>query len=149
MKVILNQDVYNLGSVGDIVRVRDGYARNFLLPRNLAMLANEGNKTALDHHMRVMDKKRAKLLGEAKKLASLIEKTSVRVVKQVGEDEKIFGSVTTAELEELLHAEGFKTVNRKDIAIEGEVKKVGSHVAKVRLHSDVSAKLKFWVSSEK
>jgi large subunit ribosomal protein L9 len=147
MKVILNQDVDNLGRIGDVVKVRDGYARNFLLPRRLAAIANEGNKAALDHHMRVVEKKRAKSLSEAKKLASQIEKISVTVAKQVGEEEKIFGSVTTAELEELLSNEGIK-VNRKDIVLDDEVKKVGVYSARVKIHQDVSAKFKVWVVAQ-
>jgi large subunit ribosomal protein L9 len=144
MKVILNHDVDSLGRVGDIVNVRSGYARNFLLPRGLCMQANEENKAALAHHKRILDKKRAGMLAEAKKAATVIEKTSVTVTKQVGEDEKIFGSVTTAELEQLLAAEGVK-VSRKDITILDDIKKVGVYAAQVKLHSDVSAKFKVWV----
>jgi large subunit ribosomal protein L9 len=144
MKVILSHDVDALGRVGDIVNVRNGYARNFLLPRGLCMPANEENQAALAHHKRVLDKKRAALLAEAKKVAASIEKTSVTVTKQVGEDEKIFGSVTTAELEQLLAAEGIK-VSRKDITILDDIKKVGVYGAQVKLHSDVNAKFKVWV----
>ncbi len=144
MKVILNHDVDSLGRVGDIVNVRNGYARNFLLPRGLCMQANEENQAALAHHKRILDKKRAAMLSEAKKAATAIEKTSVTVTKQVGEDEKIFGSVTTAELEQLLAAEGIK-VSRKDITILDDIKKVGVYAAQVKLHSDVSAKFKVWV----
>jgi len=144
MKVILSHDVDALGRVGDIVNVRNGYARNFLLPRGFCMPANEENQAALAHHKRVLDKKRAALLAEAKKAAVSIEKTSVTVTKQVGEDEKIFGSVTTAELEQLLAAEGIK-VSRKDITILDDIKKVGVYAAQVKLHSDVNAKFKVWV----
>ena len=144
MKVILNHDVDSLGRVGDIVNVRNGYARNFLLPRGLCMQANEENQAALAHHKCILDKKRAAMLAEAKKAATAIEKTSVTVTKQVGEDEKIFGSVTTAELEQLLAAEGIK-VSRKDITILDDIKKVGVYAAQVKLHSDVSAKFKVWV----
>lgn len=144
MKVILSHDVDSLGRVGDIVNVRNGYARNFLLPRGLCMPANEENEAALAHHKRVLEKKRAVLLAEAKKVAAAIEKTSVTVTKQVGEDEKIFGSVTTAELEQLLSAEGIK-ISRKDITILDDIKKVGVYAAQVKLHSDVNAKFKVWV----
>ncbi len=144
MKIILSHDVDTLGRVGDIVNVRDGYARNFLVPRGLGMPANEGNQAALAHHKRILDKKRTALLAEAMKAAAAIEKTSVTVTKQVGEDEKIFGSVTTAELEQLLVAEGIK-VSRKEITILDDIKKVGVYAAQVKLHSDVSAKFKVWV----
>lgn len=144
MRVILKEEVDNLGAIGAVVNVRNGYARNFLLPRGLAAVANEANQRALEHHKRVLEKKRAKLLGTAKELAAQIEKTSVTVSKQVGEDEKIFGSVTTQELEDLLKAEGLN-VSKKDITVLDEIKKVGVYQAQVKLHSEVVAKFKVWV----
>lgn len=147
MKVILSQEVSNLGSIGDIVNVRNGYARNFLLPRGLASVANESNKAALEHHQRVLGKRREKVLAAAKALATQIEKTSVTVTKQVGEDEKIFGSVTSAELEALLKAEGLD-VSKKDITILEDIKKVGVYTAQVKLHSDIAPKFKVWVVAQ-
>ncbi len=147
MRLILNQDVPSLGSIGDLVTVKGGYARNYLIPRGFAVVANERNKAALEHQLKVLEKKRSALLGEAKKLAAQIEKASVTVAKQVGEEEKIFGSVTTAELEELLAAEGIK-VDRRNISLLEEVKKVGVYSAEVKLHADVSAKFKVWVVAQ-
>lgn len=147
MKVILTQEVSNLGSIGEIVNVRNGYARNFLLPRGLAAVANEANQAQLAHHKRVLEKRREKALAEAKSLAAKIEKVSVTVAKQVGEDEKIFGSVTTGELEELLKAEGVD-VSKKEISLLDEVKKVGVYSAQVKLHKDVVAKFKVWVVAQ-
>lgn len=144
MKLILSQNVENLGRIGDLVKVKNGYARNFLIPRGLGLVANEGNQSALNHQLRLLDKKKALILGEAKKAASNIEKISVTVTKQVGEDEKIFGSVTTAELEELLAAEGVK-VSKKDIKLSEEIKKVGVYSAEVKVHPEVTAKFKIWV----
>jgi large subunit ribosomal protein L9 len=147
MKLILNQDVESLGPIGKIVDVKNGYARNFLIPRGLAVPANEHNKTALDHQLRVVEKRKAKAFGEFKALAAKIEKTSVTVTKQVGEDERIFGSVTTAELEELLNQEGLK-ISKKDIILTEEIKKVGVFTAQVKLHADVQAKFKVWVVAQ-
>lgn len=147
MKVILSQEVYNLGTIGDVVNVRNGYARNFLLPRQLASVANEANKKALDHQKAVLDRKREKVVAAAKELASKIEKTSITVTKQVGEDEKIFGTVTTAELEVLLKAEGLD-VSKKDIQILDDIKKVGVYAAQVKLHADIAAKFKVWVVAQ-
>jgi large subunit ribosomal protein L9 len=144
MKVILNQDVSALGRIGEIVNVRNGYARNFLLPRGMAAVANEANEAALKHHRRILDKKKAQLLADAKTLAAQIEKTAVTVYKQTGEDERIFGSVTTAELEELLNQEGLK-VSRRDISLVEDIKKVGVYHGQVKLHADVTAKFKVWV----
>jgi large subunit ribosomal protein L9 len=147
MKVILNQEVYNLGAIGQVVNVRNGYARNFLLPRGLAAVANEANKQMLEHQQRVLGRKRDKLVAAAKELAAKIEKTSVTVSKQVGEDEKIFGSVTTNELEDLLKAEGLE-VSRKDITILDDIKKVGVYQAQVKLQSEITAKFKVWVVAQ-
>lgn len=147
MKVILTQEVSNLGSIGEVVSVRNGYARNFLLPRGLAAVANEANQAQLAHHKRVLEKRREKALAEAKALAAKIEKISVTVAKQVGEDEKIFGSVTTGELEDLLKAEGVD-VSKKEISLLDEVKKVGVYSAQVKLHKDVLAKFKVWVVAQ-
>ena len=144
MRLILSQNVENLGRIGELVKVKNGYARNFLIPRGLAVVANEGNQASLNHQMRLLEKEKALILGEAKKQAGLIEKISVTVTKQVGEDEKIFGSVTTAELEELLAAEGVK-VSKKDIKLTEEIKKVGVYSAEVRVHPEVVAKFKVWV----
>ena len=144
MKVILNQDVSALGHIGEIVNVRNGYARNFLLPRGMAAVANEANEAALKHHRRILDKKKAQLLADAKTLAAQIEKTAVTVYKQTGEDERIFGSVTTAELEELLNQEGLK-VSKRDISLVEDIKKVGVYHGQVKLHADVTAKFKVWV----
>ena len=147
MKVILSQEVSSLGSIGDIVNVRNGYARNFLLPRGLASVANESNKASLDHFQRVLSRRREKTLIAAKTLCAQIEKTSVTVTKQVGEDEKIFGSVTSAELEALLKAEGLD-VSKKDITILEDIKKVGVYSAQIKLHSEVTAKFKVWVVAQ-
>jgi large subunit ribosomal protein L9 len=147
VKLILSHDVPSLGTIGDLVTVRGGYARNYLLPRGFAVLASDRNKAALEHQMRILEKKRAKLLAEAKKIASQIEKTSITVAKQVGEEEKIFGSVTTAELAELLANEGLK-IDKKDITILEDIKKVGVYTAQVKVHSDVVAKFKVWVVAQ-
>lgn len=147
MKVILNQDVENLGKIGQIVNVKDGYARNFLIPRDMALPADEKNKNALAHQLKAIEKRKVKLHGEAKELAAKIEKISVTVSKQVGEDEKIFGTVTTAELESLLAHEGVR-VSKKDISFTDEIKKVGVYSANVKLHSDVQAKFKVWVVAQ-
>ena len=147
MKVILNENVDHLGQVGDLVSVKPGYARNFLIPRKLAAVANESNKAALAHQLRLVEKKKTKALVEAKAIASTVEKTSVTVAKQVGEDEKIFGTVTTAELEELLRKEGV-AIDKKNIHLDEEVKKVGVYSASVKVHPEVTAKFKVWVVAQ-
>lgn len=147
MRLILSKDVESLGTIGDVVRVRPGYARNYLLPRGFALMATEGSEKALEATKKRLAKRKAQVLSEAKTLAAQIEKTSVTVTKQVGADEKIFGSVTTAELETLLGQEGIK-ISRKDISLSEEVKKVGVYTANVKVHSEVTAKFKVWVVAE-
>jgi large subunit ribosomal protein L9 len=146
MRVILTSDVKQLGAIGDVLNVKDGYARNFLIPRSLAVVANESNKAEFDHRKKVLDAKKAKILVEMKKLASSLEKASLTIAKQVGEDERIFGTVTTAEIEEALDKAGHK-VSRKDIKIE-DIKKVGVYEAHINLHHSVSAKVKVWVVAQ-
>jgi large subunit ribosomal protein L9 len=147
MQLILNKDVPSLGSTGDVVNVRPGYARNYLVPNGFAMVATARNKASLDHQLKILKKKKEADLATARGIASQVEKISVTVTKQVGEEEKIFGTVTTAELEALLENEGVK-VDKKDIKILEDIKKVGVYTAEVKLHPEVSAKFKVWVVSQ-
>ena len=147
MKVILSHDVDSLGTVGDMVMVKPGYARNFLFPRGYAVVANENNKAALAHTLRVLEKRKESLLKEAKEFASKVEKVSVTVSKQVGEDERIFGSVTTGEIVDLLATEGFK-ISKKDVTLSEEIKSVGVYSADVKIHSGVKATFKVWVVAQ-
>ncbi len=147
MKVILNQDLENLGKAGDVLSVRAGYARNFLIPRSLAKQANEINAKALERHKTILLANREKVLSKARELAARIEKISVTVSKQVGEEERIFGTVTSGELEDLLKNEGVQ-VSKKDISLTEEVKKVGVYSAQVKLHPEIHAKFKVWVVAQ-
>ncbi len=147
MKVILNEEVSNLGSIGEMLTVKAGYARNFLIPRGLATLANESNQRALTHHMAVLAKKKAKVLVEAKSLAGKVNSISLTIAKPVGEDERIFGTVTTAEVALLLIEEGLK-IDKKQVHLTDEIKKVGVYTAEVKLHPEVTAKVKVWVVAQ-
>ncbi len=147
MKVILTDEVTGLGSIGSIVQVKNGYGRNYLIPRNLAVVANESNQKELDHKKRILKKKREKLLEEKRVIAKKIENLSITIHKQVGTDERIFGSVTTAEIATLLEKEGINLV-KKDIHITEEIKKIGVYNAEVKLHTEVIAKLKIWVVAQ-
>ena len=147
MKLILTQNISNLGTIGNIVNVKNGYARNYLIPNGLAMVANEKSEKALNAQLRSLEKKKVLLLEEAKKKASALTNVSVTISKKVGEDEKIFGSVTTAELEASLKSEGI-AVDKKDIEILDDIKKVGVYQAQVKFHPEVAAKFKVWVVAE-
>ncbi len=144
MKVILTHDVPSLGTIGSVVSVKNGYGRNYLLPNSMAILANESNTKQLEHQKRILAKKKEKILKEARALATKIEALSFELAKQVGEDERIFGSVTAAELASLLEAKGLQ-IAKKDIEITDEVKKIGAYTASIRLNTEVIAKLKFSV----
>lgn len=144
MKVILKEQVSGLGSIGSVVDVKDGYGRNFLIPNNMAVVASKSNQRELDHHKRILEKKRALVLAEKQALAKKIEALSPTLEKQVGEDQRIFGSVTTAEIASWLDENGVQ-VSKRDIALPDEIKKLGTYTAELTLHADVLAKLKIRV----
>ena len=146
MKLILTQDVLSLGTIGDIVNVKKGYARNYLLPRSMAAVANENNIKELEHNKKVYAKRKAKLIAEFQEQAEKISKVKLTITKQVGEENRIFGSVTTAEIEELLMKEGHK-ISRKQIEIPSLVKTTGIYDVHASLHSEVTAKFKIEVVS--
>ena len=147
MRLILTEDVSNLGTIGNIVKVKDGYARNYLLPRSLAVVANESNRKELEHRQRVLAAKKKKVIDELQGIAKQIERAKVSISKQVGEEEKIFGSVTTAELVAEL-AKANIDISKKDVKILDEVKKLGKYSAEVKLHPEVVAKFSFKVVAQ-
>ena len=136
MKVILAEDVPHLGEIGELVNVKSGYARNFLYPRKLAVEANDANIKELEHYQRVLQKKKEKKFREMKELAKKIEKISIEVAKQVGDEDRIFGSVTAAEIEHLLEKKGVK-VSRKQVVLPDDIKKIGTYSAEVVLHKEI------------
>lgn len=144
MQVLLQANVPNLGHIGDLVTVKAGYARNFLIPRGFAMLADAANKRQYDHQMRIVGLKKAKALTAAKELANQVASMSVTIQKPVGEEDKIFGSVTTVELADAFKAEGLE-LDRKSITILDEIKRVGVYRGAVKLHPEVTTEFKIWV----
>lgn len=147
MKVILTEDVASLGSIGAIVQVKNGYARNYLVPRALAVPANEGNQKELEHRQRILAAKSQRILEEIKAVAKKIEKLKLEIKKAVGEEDRIFGSVTSAEVAELIGAQGIQ-VSKKDVHFEEEIKKTGKYSVDIKLHSEVTAKIKIKVVAE-
>ncbi len=146
MKVILVKDVQSLGTMGNIVKVKDGYARNYLIPRSFAVVANDSNRKELEHRKREIDARKDKLVKELKALAQKIEKTRVTLHKQTGEEGRIFGSVTSAEIAEFLEQKGIE-VSKKDIVLKDEIKKIGTYSAEINLHHEVVAQIKIKVES--
>ncbi|MBD3234901.1 MAG: 50S ribosomal protein L9 [candidate division Zixibacteria bacterium] len=144
MKVILKDDIDTLGQVGEIVEVKDGYARNFLIPRNLAIPATKGNVKSIDeiHHQKtVRDNKKKK---EAEKLRDAIEKTSCTAEVLVGEEDRVFGSVTTYNIVDMLKEKGFD-IDRHNVLLEEPIKSLGVYTVPIKIEKDLIANLKVWV----
>lgn len=147
MKLILRDDVPNLGHSGDLVTVKDGFGRNYLLPRNLAVVANERNVRQLEHDRAVIAARAAKLKGEAEGKATQLSAVSVTIARKVGEQDKLYGSVTPLDIAEALAAKGQK-VDRRHLHLPEPIKQLGSYEVEVRLHREVSARVKVEVVAE-
>jgi large subunit ribosomal protein L9 len=147
MLVILRENVENLGHVGDIVKVSDGYARNFLLPRKLVVAANEKNQAAIEHHRKALEKKRLAQKAAAEDLAKKLGELSVNVSRKVGEADKLFGSVSGADIADALKALGY-TVDKRAIQIDNPIKSLGVHSVSVKLAPEVTGTVKVFVVKE-
>ncbi len=147
MKVILREDITSLGKSGEIVTVKDGYGRNYLLPRKLAVLANEQNVRQVEHDRKVIEARQAKLKGAAEEAAKKLSGVEVKIQRKVGEQDKLYGSVTALDVAEALAAKGQK-VDRRHIHLPEPIKAIGSYEVEIRLHHDVTAKVKVEVAAE-
>jgi large subunit ribosomal protein L9 len=147
MKVILQEDVKNIGKMGEIVSVSDGYARNYLIPKKLAEEANVGNVKALEHEKRKLEEKAKKIRSDAQGLAERLASVGVTLRAKAGEEEKLFGSVTAMDIAEALKKEGIE-VDRKRILLEEPIKRLGSYSVGIKIHPDVTANLNVEVVSE-
>jgi len=144
--VILREDIPRLGDAGEVVKVRPGFARNFLLPQGKAILATEASVNALEHHQRVIAEKttREKKTLQAEK--SRIEAIALEITVNVGEEGKLFGSVTAAQIAELLGAQGI-SVDRRKIELADPIREAGEHRVPLRLHRDVIAQVRLTVKA--
>ena len=140
MKVILRENVPNVGKIGDVLEVADGFGRNYLLPRNLALLANERNVKEMDHNKRVAASRLAKAKAKAEDDSKQLSGVKVSVAKHAGDEGKLFGSVTVREVADLLAEKGF-LIDRRDITLPENIRSVGDYTFTVKLHHDVVAKL--------
>lgn len=147
MKVILQSDVAHLGSVGDVVEVADGYGRNFLLPRGLALLADARNVKRLEHQKRVTSHRRQRLETAAKELAARLSDAAVSIKRSAGEEDKLFGSVTNRDIADALGAEGFD-VDRRSIVLDEPIRNIGVFTVPVKLTMGVEAAVKVYVIRE-
>lgn len=144
MKVILQEDVEHVGSVGDTVSVSDGFGRNFLIPRGLALPANERNVKELAHRQRLVDHRRAQARDEALELQKRVEAITCSITKLSGETGKLFGSVTNSDIQLALSDAGVE-IERRRIQLDEPIKNIGIFNVPVKLHVDVIATLKVWV----
>ncbi len=147
MKLILRQDVENLGKGGDLVEVRPGYGRNFLIPRGLAVLANPRNVRELEHQKKVAEAKAAKTKASAEALAKRLAETPLALKRKAGEQDKLFGSVTALDIAEALAARGLQ-IDRRSIALAEPIKTIGDFEVPVRLHREVAGVVKVKVEAE-
>jgi large subunit ribosomal protein L9 len=147
MDVILREDVEKLGHAGEVVTVKDGYARNFLLPRGLAYLATDGNRRRLDAEQRQRDRRAAAEVSGARDEAARLGAVSLSFTMKAGEGDKLFGSVTAGDIAEHLKAEGM-LVDRRAIELDEPLKALGAYKVPIRLHADVKAEIRVWVVKE-
>ena len=147
MEVILREDIEKLGSRGEVVIVASGYARNFLLPKRLAVVANESNKKIVEQERHAHVRKEAKLVDEAQDLSKLLTGVSVTIAQKAGEADQLFGSVTSKDIAEALALQNF-IIDRRKIQLEEPIKQLGEFKVPVRLHKDVTAEITVVVVKE-
>lgn len=147
MKVVLREDLDNLGERGQVVNVKPGYARNFLLPRGLALEATPGNLKVIEHQKKIWAVREAKEVAEARSIADRMAALTLTVVKKAGDTGTLYGAVTNAELADLLAREGFE-VDRRRILLREPIKTLGAHEVPVKLHRQVQVTLPLTVMGE-
>jgi large subunit ribosomal protein L9 len=145
VKLILSEDVPDLGDAGEVVSVKPGYARNFLLPQGKAILATEEKVLAIEHHKRAIAERIARELRDVRAAKDRLEQVQLEISAQAGEEGRLFGSVTSMQVAELLAAKGFE-IDRRRIEIE-PIKQTGDHVVDVKLHREVVAKVRLKVTA--
>jgi large subunit ribosomal protein L9 len=147
MEVILRQHVDNLGERGQIVKVADGYARNYLLPRKLALPATAGNKKHVERERKIMDTREAEEKGQAEGLGARLSAVDITIARRVGDTEQLYGSVTTADIAEYLKGKGFE-IDRRKLVLADPIKTLGEHDVPLKLHREVTVPLKVKVIRE-
>jgi large subunit ribosomal protein L9 len=147
MEVILKEDIVNLGKIGEIVRVRDGYARNYLLPRGLVLEANKKNLKTFEHHKKIVGDQKQKIVRQAQSVGDQLNGVSLVIPMKVGEEGKLFGSVTNIHIEKALKAKGLN-VDRRKIQLAEPIKSAGDYDVPVRLSGDITVPLKVSVVSD-
>ncbi len=147
MEVILREDIDKLGARGQIVKVSPGYARNFLLPRKMAVAATEANKKIVEQERQAHLRKEAKAAGEAAELGKMMSGVTVVIRQKAGEHDQLFGSVTAQDIADALAKAGY-TIERKKIQLDEPIKQIGEHKVPLRLHREVTAEITVQVEKE-
>ena len=147
MEVILRDHVEKLGRRGEIVKVSDGYARNYLLPRKLALPATEGNKKHVERERRIMETREAEEKSQAEAIASRLATVDITIARRVGETEQLYGSVTASDIAEFLKTKGFE-IDRRKLILPEPIKTTGEHDVPLKLHREVTARVKVTVNKE-
>ena len=147
MEVILREHVDNLGRRGDVVKVADGYARNYLLPRKLALAVTEGNKRQIERERKIFEVKEAEEKQQAEALAERISQLEIEIARRVGENNALYGSVTSADIAHALEAKGFE-VDKRKITLPEALKAIGEVTVPIKIHREVTAQLKVKVVPE-
>jgi large subunit ribosomal protein L9 len=147
LEIILKQEVRKLGDKGDIVRVANGYARNFLFPKEMAMRATAANKKQIDEMKAAADREAARLQGDAQKLGDLLKKLKIEITARAGESDQLFGSVTSRDIAAYIEEQGY-TIDRHKIIIKAPIRTVGDHTVAIHLHRDVEIPLTVKVHAE-
>lgn len=147
MKVILKEDVKNIGNMGQIVDITDGFARNYLIPRGLAVEANVKNIKSLEHEKKVIQEKVKKIKISSQTLSDKLANMTLVIKAKAGEEGKLFGSVTTMDIAGQLKNEGFE-IDKKKISLEEPIKRLGSYSVNIKLHADISTQINIQVIEE-
>ncbi|GIU78954.1 MAG: 50S ribosomal protein L9 [Bryobacteraceae bacterium] len=147
MEVILREDIEKLGSRGQVVKVADGFARNFLLPRRLAVPATEANKKIVEQERQAALRREAKEKAAAEELAKMLASVTLTTVQKAGEADQLFGSVTAKDIADLLEKQGY-TIDRKKIVLDHPIKTLGEHKVTLKLHREVSVEIPVIVNKE-
>lgn len=147
MKIILREDIHTLGRSGEMVEVRDGYARNYLLPKKLAVVASEKNIRQLEHDRRVIAAHQAKMRASATAIAQKLEQVALTIARKVGDQDKLYGSVTALDIADALSEKGVR-IDRRALVMPEPIKSIGQFEIDVRLHHDVTGKVKLEVVAE-
>jgi large subunit ribosomal protein L9 len=147
MEVILRDHVEKLGKRGEIVKVSDGYARNYLLPRKLALPATEGNRKHVDRERKIMETREAEEKGQAEAVATRLATIDITIARRVGDTEQLYGSVTSADITEFLRTKGFE-VDRRKLILPEPIKTLGEHDVPLKLHREVTVTLTVHVVKE-